>query len=567
MSQIGPLLSPLLVGRDDLLNLADRRLAEAAEGNGQLLLLAGQAGVGKSRLLQVILRKARTAGFKVARADLAPQDLLVPLGSILDLVRTMRMTAGFRELGDDVFTRRDGGASDSLATRRLLVHDIAERIIDAIDGPALLAFEDIQWADELSLEVIGDLARLIRDRPILLVAAYRIDELPIGSIHREWRARLLSQRFAEEARLEPLTYEQTALVTTLILDTGLPAPRDVVDAVYQRTDGIPLHIEELLGALGEDARSDDRAIRNAKVPETIEDAILARVAHLSPEARAVASAGAVIGRCFVPEVLAGVMDKPVADLDGPLDELDRELVPVQLRARWTRATTTSATSCSGTRCTAACRRPSSVGCTRAPASSAPRSSARTCHPRVGALRAGGPAGRGLSHGPRGCPRGQRGLEPARVLRALPARRRQRPRGPRSLPSSRSLYAAMSDAAAAMDQGETGMATSETARGYFLAAGDPIMAAEQLIFQAMLKGRDARPMAERNALLEQARAEIDALPVTTDREIVRGEFLQVQAMNDVWAGRLDGAQAQAGGVGRAREHRGRRVAARWTGSTS
>ena len=102
MSQIGPLLSPLLVGRDDLLNLADRRLAEAAEGNGQLLLLAGQAGVGKSRLLQVILRKARASGFKVARADLAPQDLLVPLGSILDLVRTMRMTAGFRELGDDL---------------------------------------------------------------------------------------------------------------------------------------------------------------------------------------------------------------------------------------------------------------------------------------------------------------------------------------------------------------------------------------------------------------------------------------------------------------------------------
>ena len=156
---------------------------------------------------------------------------------------------------------------------------------------------------------------------MLLVAAYRIDELPIGSIHREWRARLLSQRFAEEARLEPLTYEQTALVTTLILDTGLPAPRDVVDAVYQRTDGIPLHIEELLGALGEDARSDGRAIRNAKVPETIEDAILARVARLSPEARAVARAGAVIGRCFMPDVLAGVMDRRSPTSRRPLDEL------------------------------------------------------------------------------------------------------------------------------------------------------------------------------------------------------------------------------------------------------
>ena len=541
MSQIGPLLSPLLVGRDDLLNLADRRLAEAAEGNGQLLLLAGQAGVGKSRLLQVILRKARTSGFKVARADLAPQDLLVPLGSILDLVRTMRMTAGFRELGDDVFTRRDGGASDSLATRRLLVHDVAERIIDAIDGPALLAFEDIQWADELSLEVIGDLARLIRDRPILLIAAYRIDELPIGSIHREWRARLLSQRFAEEARLEPLTYEQTALVTTLILDTGLPAPRDVVDAVYQRTDGIPLHIEELLGALGEAARSDDRAIRNAKVPETIEDAILARVARLSPEARAVASAGAVIGRCFMPDVLAGVMDKPVADLDGALEELTANAFLFSFgvvdegyydfRHQLLRD---------------------------ALYRSVPAADLRRLHARAGEFGAaliGADVIHASVHFERAGLRAEAyrtALEGARAASAVSSRResyelyrRAVANAPADLAPAElaSLYAAMSEAAAAMDQSEVAMATSEAARGYFLAAGDPTMAAEQLMFQAMMKNRDARPMAERNALLEQARAEIDAQRVTTDREIVRGEILLVQAINDVWAGRLDVAQAQ------------------------
>ena len=73
MSQIGPLLSPLLVGRDDLLNLADRRLAEAAEGNGQLLLLAGQAGVGKSRLLQVIVRKAADGGLQGRAAPTWPR--------------------------------------------------------------------------------------------------------------------------------------------------------------------------------------------------------------------------------------------------------------------------------------------------------------------------------------------------------------------------------------------------------------------------------------------------------------------------------------------------------------
>ncbi len=368
-----------------------------------------------------------------------------------------------------------------------------------------------------------------------------IDELPIGSIHREWRARLLSQRFAEEARLEPLTYEQTALVTTLILDTGLPAPRDVVDAVYQRTDGIPLHIEELLGALGEAARSDDRAIRNAKVPETIEDAILARVARLSPEARAVASAGAVIGRCFMPDVLAGVMDKPVADLDGALDELTANAFLFSFgtvdegyydfRHQLLRD---------------------------ALYRSVPAADLRRLHARAGEFGAaliGADVIHASVHFERAGLRAEAyrtALEGARAASAVSSRResyelyrRAVANAPADLAPAElaSLYAAMSEAAAAMDQSEAGMATSEAARGYFLAAGDPTMAAEQLMFQAMMKGRDARPMAERNALLEQARAEIDAQPVTTDREIVRGEILVVRALNDVWAGRLDVAQAQ------------------------
>ena len=99
---------------------------------------------------------------------------------------------------------------------------------------------------------------------------------------------------AEEVRLTPLTYDETALVTTLILGTGLPAPREVVGAVFARTDGIPLHIEELLAALGDAERSDGRAIRDAHVPETIEDAVLARYARLSRDAQAVARACAGI---------------------------------------------------------------------------------------------------------------------------------------------------------------------------------------------------------------------------------------------------------------------------------
>lgn len=321
MSRLGPLLCPILVGRDDLLELADRRLADVAAGHGRFLLLSGEAGIGKSRFVGAIDRKALARDFRAASGYVAPQDRDVPAASLLDLARTMTREAPFAELGRDLLRLRADAASDHYVGRRMFVLDVVDRIAALITQPTLLVFEDLQWTDALSLEIIAELARRTRDDPLLIIATYRTDELPPGAALRDWRARILTQRLAEEARLAPLTLDQTALVTTLIINTGLPAPREVVSAVYERTDGIPLHIEELLGALGEDARSDGRAIREATVPDSIEDAVLERIGHRSAEAQAVAQAGAVIGRCFVPEVLAGIMDVPLETLDGPLQEL------------------------------------------------------------------------------------------------------------------------------------------------------------------------------------------------------------------------------------------------------
>ena len=321
MTRLGPLLSPILVGRDDLLDQAERRVAEASRGRGQFLLLAGEAGIGKSRLTAAIERKAIASGFRASAGFVAPQDRDVPGASFLDLARTMTRVPGFADLGRQLLELADETFAASTPRRRTLVLRAVDLIVAAADRPLMLTFDDLQWADDVSLEILTDLARATRERPLLLVGAYRTDELVAASILRPWRARLLSQRLAEEARLAPLTHEQTALMTTLILGTGLPAPRAVVDAVYERTDGVPLHIEELLGALDEAQRTDSRAVLEAAVPETLGDAILQRIGRLSPEAQAVARSGSVIGRCFVPEVLAGIMDAPVASLADPLREL------------------------------------------------------------------------------------------------------------------------------------------------------------------------------------------------------------------------------------------------------
>jgi DNA-binding CsgD family transcriptional regulator/tetratricopeptide (TPR) repeat protein len=540
MSHIGPLLCPLLVGRDDLLQLAERRIAEAASGRGHLLMLAGEAGIGKTRLLATALRRARASGFRIAKGDLSPHDRQVPLASVLDLARTMRDDAAFGPLGRELLEVEGGQGGDSLGSRRLLVRDIADRIVATVDTPTVLAFEDLQWADELSLEVVGELARLAPERPLLLLAAYRLEELPAGSLHREWRSRLLSQRLAEEARLDRLTYDQTALVTTLILATGLPAPREVVNAVFERTNGIPLHIEELLAALDDEARTDGRAIRDAVVPDTIEDAVLARAKRLSDDARAVARAGAVIGRCFIPEVLAGVMDRPLADLDAPLAELVAASVlhPFEFLDRgyfdFRHQLLRDALY-----------------------ASVPPRELRKLHARAGefgGLIEGASEIHASVHFERAGLRAQAyrtALAAARAASAISSRQEAFElygRAAANVPDGLSaaelaeLYDGYSEAAFAIDNMVVAEETASLARRFYLEADRPVEAANQLMNLSGMARRDVRPPEERRRLLDQAEAELMALADSAERSLALSDLRQVQSFAEIDALRLDRASA-------------------------
>jgi len=124
---------------------------------------------------------------------------------------------------------------------------LVERILKGLQGPTMLSFEDLHWTDEVSLEVIAELARQSRDRQLLLTGDYRTEEVAPSSVLRGWRARLITQRVAEEIQLEPLTERETALMNDPHSRHWTPAPREVASAVFERTDGIPLHVEELSG--------------------------------------------------------------------------------------------------------------------------------------------------------------------------------------------------------------------------------------------------------------------------------------------------------------------------------
>jgi DNA-binding CsgD family transcriptional regulator len=534
MSQMRPVLSPLVVGRDSVLAAIDHGIGEAKAGRGSMVLLAGEAGIGKTRLLRASYRGARLAGLRVSEGAVAPQDSLVPLASILDLARSAS-PEDFGRLGPDILAIEGGKGGDTLASRRILVREVADRILAGVDAPTLLAFEDLQWADELSLEVIGELARHAPDRPLFLIGAYRLDELPIGSIHREWRSRLLTQRSAEEIHLERLDRDETALVTTLILGTGLPASREVVDAIHERTNGIPLHIEELLAAVGDRLETGADAIRAASVPDTIEDAVLARAQRLSDDARAVARAGAVMGRCFAPDVLAGIMDRPVAELDAPLQELvDNAILHpfawvdqgyFDFRHQLLRD---------------------------ALYGSVPPSELRRLHARAaefGAELMGSSEIHASIHYERAGLRTQAfraALNGARAAAAVSSRyesfelyRRALANVPDGLAPNElaDLHAELFNAASAVDDVPLMEEAARTARRLYLEAGDALGAASALTWLATVARRDVRPRSERQALLTEAEKELDAIPASPERAAAMADVRFQQAVLELDAVRL------------------------------
>jgi DNA-binding CsgD family transcriptional regulator/tetratricopeptide (TPR) repeat protein len=332
MNMVGPLVCPILVGRDDLLALAERRLEQAAGGRGHVLFLAGEAGIGKTRLLGSIERRAATLGFRVARGGTYPGDLEVPGAVFLELARVMRRTPALAASGEQVAARLASADSvadgtpdgDAHRRRRLLTLDVADDLAAvAADGPTLLCLEDLHQADDLTLEIVANLARRAVDLPLVVLATYRSDELYPRVPMREWRARLLAQRQAEEARLRRLDLDETATMASVLLAAGEPAPRDIAVAIHDRTDGIPLHVEELIGLLGASGTA-NLAATAQDVPDTLEAAILGRFGLRSPEAQSVARIGSVIGRSFEYDLLAGVVGVQVDDgdtLDAPLAEL------------------------------------------------------------------------------------------------------------------------------------------------------------------------------------------------------------------------------------------------------
>jgi tetratricopeptide (TPR) repeat protein len=331
---------PVLVGRDSELAELLARIDDAISGSGRLFLLAGDPGIGKSRLAYETAAHARDRGITVAwgrcwEAGGAPaywpwvqvlrvcvrgldsQDLRRYLGAGAPFVA--QLGAGVAEILPDVRPPAPMGAE---AGRFCLFDAVAAFLRNAAAGrPLMLVLDDLHAADAPSILLLRYVARELGDARVLVLGAYRDIELDRGHPLTVALAEVSREPATRHLRLSGLT---EAGVGRLIQETAGVMPGDsVVAAVHRSTGGNPLFVGEvvrLLAAEGRLGRIDDPAGLRLAIPEGIREVIGRRVARLPEQCAKVLSLASIFGREFSLPLLARLGDVPAGELLDLLDE-------------------------------------------------------------------------------------------------------------------------------------------------------------------------------------------------------------------------------------------------------
>ena len=334
-----------LVGREEELELLLRRWSRAKSGEGQVVLLSGEAGIGKSRLTAALLERlsgeAHTRlryfcspqhtdsafypiiGQMERAAGLAhddkPQAKLDKLDAVLAQTSTSPANAA---LFAEMLSLPNDGRYPAL---ELAPDQRRQRTLEALTlqlaelagrQPVLMIFEDAHWIDPTSLEAFGRTVDRIKTLPVLLVVTFR----------PEFNAPWVGQSHVTSLTLNRLgEREAAAIIARLAGNKALPA--GVLAEIVERTDGIPLFVEEMTKAVLE-AESEGAARRTVAavpssalaVPASLHASLMARLDRLGP-AKEVAQIGSAIGREFSHALLASVARKSEAELGSALDRL------------------------------------------------------------------------------------------------------------------------------------------------------------------------------------------------------------------------------------------------------
>jgi class 3 adenylate cyclase/tetratricopeptide (TPR) repeat protein len=339
-------LTPL-VGREEEIELLLRRWKQAQGGEGSVVLVAGEPGIGKSRIAQTVLDRLGGEKYTRLRLFCSPhhQDTaLYPSITQLERAADFRhedsgeerleklealLARARRDLGDavpllaELLSVPTGDRYPSLALtppqrkERTLKALVAQVEGLAASRPVLLVAEDAHWADPTSLELFDLLVERVASLPLLAIVTYRPEFAP------PWVGRPQTTLLT----LSRLSPRQRVQMIAGVID-GKTLPKAVADEIVERTDGVPLFIEELTKAVVESgamAEEGDRyTVRGAlpalAIPMTLHASLLARLDRLAP-AREVAQLGAALGRQFSHQLISAVAAMPQQQLDEALARL------------------------------------------------------------------------------------------------------------------------------------------------------------------------------------------------------------------------------------------------------
>ena len=321
------MIMPHLVGRTSQLANLQLLVEQAKRGEGHLVLISGEAGVGKSRLVAELKTSITAQEFLLLQGNCFPADLTYPYAPLLDLLRTLfashppvPLATELERLACDVYPWLPELVPLQTAPSLFLEPEQEKRRLFAVlanfflqlstSSPLLLIIEDVHWSDSTSLDFLHLLARRAASHALLLLVTYRQDEMRVELSN--WLAQLTRERLGETLQLTPLSRYEVGLMLTALFDphhTAFDMRRflhgELLDALYTLTEGNPFFVEETLSAMvvaGDFFYAQgywNRRLRNAvRIPQSVQDAVQQRTRPLETAARQVLTLAAVAGRHF-----------------------------------------------------------------------------------------------------------------------------------------------------------------------------------------------------------------------------------------------------------------------------
>ena len=351
-----PIICPVIVGRDPQLDALRHLLNQTSSGQGQMLLLCGEAGIGKSRLVAELKTSAASRGFHVMEGKCFPTDLTYPYAPLRDLLRSsfaslseasiVAAVGPFARVLSPLLPERVSSLPELASLPPLLPLDPEQEqsrlfatLVDffarqARQCPLLLIVEDVHWSDDSSLEFLHTLARQMTGWPLLLLCTYRSED--VHPVLGRWLAQLDRERLSQEVTLSRLTRSETEAMLRAIFAEQQVISSELLDSLWSLTDGNPFFLEEVLkSGLSSGGITLTKsgwvhflpaAAQQVAIPRSVQDAVQQRVGRLSSRARQLLTLAAVAGRRFDVRVLQHLL----YCTDSQLLLLLKEVVAAQL---------------------------------------------------------------------------------------------------------------------------------------------------------------------------------------------------------------------------------------------